>query len=98
MIHRAERRDERIRVEATDNFIVATVFVMVFDEDQKIIEWAMRSGRMATDGNSLLTLKARPSKPKPGIWQIMPPNLFWSRSDCVWRTKDDKGNIEQSVT
>ena len=38
VIHRIERKDGRILVEATDNILVAKVFVTVFDEENKIIE------------------------------------------------------------
>jgi hypothetical protein len=37
-IHRVERQEGRILVEATDNILVAKVFVTVFDEENKIIE------------------------------------------------------------
>jgi hypothetical protein len=38
VIHRIERKDGRILVEATDNILVAKVYVTVFDEENKIIE------------------------------------------------------------
>ena len=38
VIHRIERRDGRILVEATDNIMVAKVFVTVFNEENKIID------------------------------------------------------------
>jgi hypothetical protein len=37
-IHRVERKEGRVLVEASDNIMVAKVFVTIFDEQNKIIE------------------------------------------------------------
>ncbi|MBE0670410.1 MAG: hypothetical protein IH588_07465 [Anaerolineales bacterium] len=38
VIHRIERKDGRIRVEASDNVLVARVVVMILDDEGKVVE------------------------------------------------------------